>query len=193
MATLSSAELDIASRFSTVDDLNSDLTYANQLSDTITLFVEKTDDLKGEAWDKEKANLLFYKGELEKQKAVAKSLGETIESALSRLLSAIAPDEFVDIDDESINEIKNEIQATEASIQSLNGQLGAAKKSNDSKRIGEIQSALSAQEESLRELKRMHQKMIDLRALSKTIQAELASAFAGVAELSKDIGGSVRV
>ena len=206
MPALSRGELVAAQRFSTVDNLNNDGVYAIQVSDAITSFIDRTDNLVGEAWDAEKANMLFYKDKLEKQKVVAKTLGEAIENALNKLLSEIAPDDYVDIDDASIDDVREQILALEKSIESIESNLSAAKVSSNSQNssesfdgdsstddVSDLESLLSERKYTLEELKKMLKKMEHLRELAQSIEKELATAFDGVKDLYSEIAGTTRV
>ncbi len=202
---LSKLELDAAKNFSTSDDLTADVTYAGDMKAVIKEFVDNSNDLVGEAWDKEKKKFNYYSEKLTKQMAIAGQLKDAINSALNKLLSAMSPDELINIDQKSIDETGREIESCQIKINELdrelnsyvkvyvdaNGKISSAftagatlktlsLKSANPQRYNTIFADLTSQKEMLLELKRMYQKMIDLKSLSEQVKKELDQVFSDI-------------
>lgn len=202
MTALSKAELKSAKDFSTSDDLNADITYAGDMRQTIKDFIDNSKDLVGDAWDKEKAQLSYYSDKLNKQMVIAKELSDVINRALNKLLNAIAPDETVKIDDKSINEIADQIDVCQDTIDRLRSELNSyititdktdtskkktvSLKEGNPQRYSEVDAQLSEQEDLLVELKRMQQKMVDLKKLADEVKKELDQAFSDITRYWND-------
>lgn len=200
MKTLSKNELDLAKQFSTNDDLSNDVAYANSMSSSIDDFITNSKKLTGEAWDIEKNKIAELNKKLHKQTLIAKELSDAIKKAINKLLTAIAPDETVNIDEKSIEEIKNQISICKREIISLKGSLnsyitvtkegGITKrlplKEGNPTRYAELSTKLGNQDKLLTELERMQQKMQDLKVVAEEVKKELDQTFSDIQKFWND-------